>query len=90
MGGAFLASRDAIECERLKKTKEVDLSSKGAEGGRARGALAANDQDRNPARTGAWAYSLANSKPLDDPTVSLDVLTLQVVQKASALSHELQ
>jgi len=42
----------------------------------------------NPARTGA--YSLANSKPLDDPTVSLDILTLQVVQKAPALSHELQ
>jgi hypothetical protein len=34
--------------------------------------------------------SLANSKPLDDPTVSLNIFALQVVQKAPALSYELQ
>ena len=34
--------------------------------------------------------SLANSKPLDDPSVTLNILALQVVQKASALSDQLQ
>ena len=34
--------------------------------------------------------SLANSKPLDDPTVALHIIALQVVQKAPALSYQLQ
>jgi hypothetical protein len=88
MGGAFLASRVAMKVKVQKDERGATSAQRALKEGELEGSWRPTTIciEPSPDRGG----SLADSKSLDDTTVTLNILALQVVQKPTALSYELQ